>query len=310
MKSLMQQFAEARQQRLLEQQQRQQDTAAFLSQTHRDRQELGRLYLTQRLANEQNRQQIAKAEHSVRNYENQQRIITARLDTRDRQLEIVKRKRYVGDRLLQFQVQQKVTAQNLKQQFRELNAHLVALGKARLFQAEVNTQARLAELIVRVASVRLQMALIRQNRIVTEKRDRQARIQTTAQLMQRIRREIQEIQRYIWGDSPSPTVQVTTSPSLIQVPGDNPNPEAMPALILDPVEAEIAFANLVNSELNSVEIERFILSYVSKLDNPMPLAQLVSDREVVKSLLAQGSNTLQIDPSEVLNVLLKMVEAK
>jgi len=306
----MQQFAEARQQRLLEQQQRQQDTAAFLSQTHRDRQELGRLYLTQRLANEQNRQQIAKAEHSVRNYENQQRIITARLDTRDRQLEIVKRKRYVGDRLLQFQVQQKVTAQNLKQQFRELNAHLVALGKARLFQAEVNTQARLAELIVRVASVRLQMALIRQNRIVTEKRDRQARIQTTAQLMQRIRREIQEIQRYIWGDSPSPTVQVTTSPSLIQVPGDNPNPEAMPALILDPVEAEIAFANLVNSELNSVEIERFILSYVSKLDNPMPLAQLVSDREVVKSLLAQGSNTLQIDPSEVLNVLLKMVEAK
>jgi hypothetical protein len=319
MKSLMQQFAEARQQRLLEQQQRQQDTAALLFQAERDRQVKADLYRSQRLANEQNRRQIAKAERSIRNYENQQRVIDARLDARERQQQIIERKRYIGDRLREFQAQQQITAQNLKQQFRQLNAHLAALRQARLTQAEVNTQVRLAAVIVRVASVRLQMASIHQNRMVTEKRDRQARsdfrqqqIIETAQLMQQIRNEIQDLQRYIWGDSIYSTNfgAVLAEPSLIQVAGVNSNPESVPDLIIDPVEVEIAFTNRVNPELNSGEVERFILSYVSKLENPMPLAQLVSDREVVKSLLSEGSSSLNIDPSEVLNVLLKMVETK
>jgi hypothetical protein len=316
MKSLMQQFAEARQQRLLEQQQRQQDTAALLFQAERDRQVKADLYRSQRLANEQNRRQIAKAERSIRNYENQQRVIDARLDARERQQQIIERKRYIGDRLREFQAQQQITAQNLKQQFRQLNAHLAALRQARLTQAEVNTQVRLAAVIVRVASVRLQMALIHQNRIATEKRDRETRIAFRQQQMQQIRSEIQDLQRYIWGDFSSTNFSaVQNEPSLIQVPGVNPNPESVPDLILDPVEVEIAFTNLVNpdpisSDLSSGEVERFILSFVSKLENPMPLVQLVGDREVVKSLLSEGSSSLNIDPSEVLNVLLKMVGTK
>jgi hypothetical protein len=324
MTSLMQQFAEARKQRQLEQQNRNQATANLLFQAKSDRQQLAAqiqieadLYHTQRSANEQNRRQIAKADRSLRNFENQQRLITARLNARQRQQEIVERKRYVGDRLQEFQAQQKTTAKILKQQFRELKAQLEALRQARLFQAEVNTQARLAELIVRVANVRLQMALIHQNRIVTENRDRQARIEfrqeninDTAQLMQQIRNEIYELRLYVWGDCASATFEAPTKPNLIQVSDVNPNPEVLTELILDPIEVEIAFTNLVNPDLNSGEIEKFIVSYVSQLENPVPLSQLVSDRDAVKSLLAQGSSELKIDPSEVLNVLLKMVETK
>jgi hypothetical protein len=55
-------------------------------------------------------------------------------------------------------------------------------------------------------------------------------------------------------------------------------------------------------------IEEFIQDYVSSLPDHPALVQVVNDRDRVKDLLTTGANTLKVDPSEILNALIKMVE--
>jgi len=55
-------------------------------------------------------------------------------------------------------------------------------------------------------------------------------------------------------------------------------------------------------------IDEFIQDYVASLAGNPSLVQVVNDRDLVKDLLTAGANSLKVDPSEVLNALIKMVD--
>lgn len=58
----------------------------------------------------------------------------------------------------------------------------------------------------------------------------------------------------------------------------------------------------------SGKIEQFVVDYVSQLSTNSSLLEVVNDRDTVRDLLAQGANTLKVDPSDILNTLLQMAE--
>jgi len=59
----------------------------------------------------------------------------------------------------------------------------------------------------------------------------------------------------------------------------------------------------------SSKIEQFVFDYVAQLSTSSSLLEVVNDRDTVRDLLAQGANTLKVDPSDILNTLLQMAEA-
>lgn len=58
----------------------------------------------------------------------------------------------------------------------------------------------------------------------------------------------------------------------------------------------------------SLTIEDFINNYITQLPDCPTLTQVVNDRTAVKELLTTGTATLKVDPSEILNTLIKMVD--
>jgi hypothetical protein len=59
---------------------------------------------------------------------------------------------------------------------------------------------------------------------------------------------------------------------------------------------------------SSGKIEQFVVDYVAQLSTNSSLLEVVNDRDTVRDLLAQGANTLKVDPSDILNTLLHMAE--
>jgi hypothetical protein len=57
-----------------------------------------------------------------------------------------------------------------------------------------------------------------------------------------------------------------------------------------------------------VGIDEFVQDYIASLVDSPSLVQVVNDRDLVKDLLTAGANTLKVDPSEILNALIKMVD--
>lgn len=78
-------------------------------------------------------------------------------------------------------------------------------------------------------------------------------------------------------------------------------------LIVKDSEPEIVPAK-TTSPSSYDKTKEFIQSYVSQLEGNPTLLEVVNDRDTVRDLLAQGANLLHLDPSEILNSLLKMVE--
>ena len=58
----------------------------------------------------------------------------------------------------------------------------------------------------------------------------------------------------------------------------------------------------------SGKVEKFVVDYVAQLSTNSSLLEVVNDRDTVRDLLAQGANTLKVDPSDILNILLQMAE--
>jgi predicted O-linked N-acetylglucosamine transferase (SPINDLY family) len=73
------------------------------------------------------------------------------------------------------------------------------------------------------------------------------------------------------------------------------------------ISLDSAIATPINQVRTSPTTE-FIQAYVSKLEGNPTLVQVVNDRDRVRELLSTGANSLKIDPSEILNTLLKLVD--
>ena len=63
-----------------------------------------------------------------------------------------------------------------------------------------------------------------------------------------------------------------------------------------------------DSPIPPISIETYITNYVNALAGSPTLTQVVNDRDTVKDLLTIGTTTLKVDPSEILNTLIKMVD--
>ncbi len=74
---------------------------------------------------------------------------------------------------------------------------------------------------------------------------------------------------------------------------------------------EISLDSAIATPINQVRTSpttEFIQEYVSKLEGNPTLVQVVNDRDRVRELLSTGANSLKVDPSEILNTLLKLVD--
>lgn len=91
----------------------------------------------------------------------------------------------------------------------------------------------------------------------------------------------------------------------------NANPKTKVAVqvselaVSEPAEVKHTFKETPKA---SGKIEQFVVDYVAQLSTNSSLLEVVNDRDTVRDLLAQGANTLKVDPSDILNTLLQMAE--
>jgi hypothetical protein len=81
-------------------------------------------------------------------------------------------------------------------------------------------------------------------------------------------------------------------------------PEKMPEVVVTRVNEVLPDVNVKSVN----KVEQFIHDYVANLSDGKTLLQVISDRDTVRDLLAQGANQLKVDPSDILNALLQMAE--
>jgi len=131
----------------------------------------------------------------------------------------------------------------------------------------------------------------------------------------------------VWGTS-SPSVAVSQAPDEISAKS-SPDiskkssttlktkvaAQTQEPLVIKPVEAKplVEVKQTVKEISKEVpktfgKIEQFVVDYVAQLSTNSSLLEVVNDRDTVRDLLAQGANTLKVDPSDILNTLLQMAE--
>ncbi|MDX2271459.1 MAG: hypothetical protein NW237_05850 [Cyanobacteriota bacterium] len=113
---------------------------------------------------------------------------------------------------------------------------------------------------------------------------------------------------------------IAPEPEILESTAVQPNP-----LISEPVAAVVPFAPMTSAIWDApvvlpaspaqdpeALILEFVGGYVSKLQETQPeltLLQVISNRDLVRDLLAKGAVELGVDPSEILTVLRRMVSA-
>jgi hypothetical protein len=115
-------------------------------------------------------------------------------------------------------------------------------------------------------------------------------------LRQELREFRQQLHESVWGNG-GEAVVVQVVPSVDIKPKPAKKKEAAP-------EPAKPAATVVSAAV----IDDFVINYVASLPNHPSLSEVMNDREQARELLAQGANKLGVDPSEVLNALLRLAE--
>jgi hypothetical protein len=340
MASLMQEFAEARQVRL-------QDRADFLAeqqlareQREKDLQaqsEATKQYLAHaeqtRLAWEQGRQAIAENALEARREEIQNRaeMVSEYLEdlntTRTEQAieDSEQRAQEVRTRTFKTRSQLKhihkarirageadqVQRQQLVQDRAALTQmHLEDLTTNRLANATIDAQQRAQEFSDRAANVKASLAQIEANRIA----------EAEAQVL-RLKTFRADLSDSVWSGSRSAAVGMppatpqqdlaTNTTEVSSSSSSKPKKKNTKVESVADAAPETAIAKPIEvkeAPKPSGKIEQFVIDYVSQLSTNSSLLAVVNDRDTVRDLLAQGANTLKVDPSDILNTLLQMAE--
>ena len=344
MASLMQEFAEARQRRLqdradflseqqLAREQRERDlqvqseeTAKYLAHAEQTRlaweqgrQAIAENALESRREEIQNRAEqmsefledlnTTRTEQAIEGSEQRAQEVRTRTFKTRSQLKHIHKARIRAGQAEQVQRQQLVQerAALTQMQLEELNT-------TRLANATVDAQQRAQEASDRAANVKASLGQIEANRI--------AEAEAQALKLKTFRAELSDS---VWSGSrsvaaaPSPanpqpdlatkSTEVSNSYSSKQkkkpAKAENtaaPVPETAIAKSVEVKEAP------KETPKPSGKIEQFVIDYVSQLSTNSSLLAVVNDRDTVRDLLAQGANTLKVDPSDILNTLLQMAE--
>jgi hypothetical protein len=340
MASLMQEFAEARQRRL-------QDRADFLAEQQLAREQRERdlqaqseetaRYLAHaeqtRLAWEQGRQAIAenalearreeilnraeqvskyledlqtsRTEQAIEDSEQRAQEVRTRTFKTRSQLNHIRKARIRAGQAEQVQRQMLVQERAALTQMQ-----LEDLTTNRLENATIDAQQRAQEFRDRAANVKASLELIEANRI--------AEAEAEALKLKNFRAELHDS---VWSGSRAaavgtppanpkqelaPKSTTASSSSSAKQKKKTTKVESVAAPAPEPVIAKSV--EVKESPKPSGKIEQFVIDYVSQLSTNSSLLAVVNDRDTVRDLLAQGANTLKVDPSDILNTLLQMAE--
>jgi hypothetical protein len=347
MTSLMQEFAEARQQRL-------QERAEFLLDCEQAKQERARelqlqsettaAYLAHaqqtRLAGELGRQAVAEITSESRQEEVKNRAGQVSL-----YLQELSTKR--TDQAVEDSEQR---AQDVRTRTFKMRSQLKHIHKARVRAAQADQVQRRRLVQDRAALTQMQIEDLTKNRLASatlasqqraqEFGDRIANVKASLENLETTRLGAAKVQALklqafrtnlgnsVWaGARAVATPQVT--PTAIQVAAkaiqvaDSNSSESKKkkskaeTAAVKPPESAIAkpfevkeIVKETPKEVSKVssKIEQFVVDYVAQLSTNSSLLEVVNDRDTVRDLLAQGANTLKVDPSDILNTLLQMAE--
>lgn len=375
MTSLMQEFAEARQERLqdhvnflsrqqLAREQRQQDlqvqseaTAKYLAHAEQTR-----------LEREQGRHAIAAKALASRQEEFQNRA--SQVSTYLSNLNVDRTKQAAEDgeeraqevRTRTFKIQSQLThihkarirngdaARAARGQITADRAALTAMqiediNKARLENAAIASQLRAEEFAARSAATSAKLQAIGEKRLTTAKQDADSRSQEFRDRAANVKSSLDAINTTrlaeaqaqatklndfrdslstsVWAGSRAIAAKPETTPAAPVVAAPQPEkkkskPEvkaeskqgSKPEIAKAPEPAKPVEVKEPVKETKKApsKIEQFVVDYVAQLSTNSSLLEVVNDRDTVRDLLAQGANTLKVDPSDILNTLLKMAE--
>ena len=329
MASLMQEFAEARKQRLqkradflvdsqLASESRQEEVQNRSNQMSRHLQDLyiARIARTAQTARiEQATEDSAQRAQDVRTRTFKTRSLLKHIHKariRTSQADSILRQQFEADRL--------VTAEADREQRQQFEAD-------RLVTAEADSILRQQQVQERAAFTQMQLEDLTTTRLANATFAAQQRLEVESSRRADAQAFRSNLRDSVWG---------TSSPSV----GSSQAPEKLPAksspdiskkssttlktkvaaqikepLVIKSVEAKplIEVTQTVKGIAKEVpktsgKIEQFVFDYVAQLSTSSSLLEVVNDRDTVRDLLAQGANTLKVDPSDILNTLLQMAE--
>jgi hypothetical protein len=188
-------------------------------------------------------------------------------------------------------------------------AKLQAIAAQRLTDAKQDADSRSQEFSDRVADVKLSLEQINANRLA----EGQAQAVRLNDFRSNLTASVWSGSRAI-ADKPKaiPSVPVVATPKAEK---KKAKPEvAKPVIVKAPEPVAIAKPVEVKESVKEIpkapsKIEQFVVDYVAQLSTNSSLLEVVNDRDTVRDLLAQGANTLKVDPSDILNTLLQMAES-
>ena len=164
------------------------------------------------------------------------------------------------------------------------------ITKARIASATLAAQQRAQEFSDRTANVKDALEQLEANRLAA----------ATEQAL-KLKAFSAQLKASVWGNSDTSSQPVATiSPVTTAVKISEP--AIAKPVVESPKELPKALPKVPN------KVEQFVMDYVAQLSTNSSLLQVVNDRDTVRDLLAQGANTLKVDPSDILNTLLQMAE--
>jgi len=327
MASLMQEFAEARKRRL-------QERADFLvdsqlaSEARQEEIQIRSNQMSQHLQD----LSIARTEQAIEDIaQRAQEVRTRTFKTRSllKHIHKARIRTTQADSILrqQFEADRLVTAEADREQRQQFEADRLATAEADCEQRQQQVQERAAFTQTQLEDLtrtRLANATFAAQQRLEVESSRRAEAQEQALKLSVFRSNLRDS---VWGTSSSlvvasqapATISVNSSPDIskkssttlktkvaaqIKEPAIIKSVEAKPLVEVKQTVKESA----KEASKTSGKIEQFVFDYVSQLSTNSSLLEVVNDRDTVRDLLAQGANTLKVDPSDILNTLLQMAE--
>jgi len=327
MASLMQEFAEARKQRL-------QERADFLVDS-----QLASEARQEEIQNRSNQMSqhlqdlcIARTEQAIEDSaQRAQDVRTRTFKTRSllKHIHKVRIRTSQADSILrqQFEADRLATAEADREQRQQFEADRLATAEADREQRQLQVQERAAFTQMQLedfTKTRLANATFAAQQRLEVESSRRADAQEQALKLSAFRSNLRDS---VWGTSSS-LVGASQAPAKISAKSSSDiskkssttlktkvAAQTKELLVIKPIEAKpLVEVKQTVKEIakeapkTSGKIEQFVFDYVAQLSTNSSLLEVVNDRDTVRDLLAQGANTLKVDPSDILNTLLQMAE--
>jgi len=258
--------------------------------------------------------QLLTSAHQERLLNNRNRQIVANLHQKSRSADSCSRTQAVANQLTQqrnlrqanAQADRQSRHQEFSQRASELQQFLSHLYSQRLADSLANQQLRQRDRLALLHDLQMRLRQVRIHRLHSSDLAKFLRQQQQSALADNTKQLLAKLKSDRLSQATSLRHSLSTFRrqlaeqvgTITQAP--TPSPKALaPAKPKAPEPQKPVSIPVTNPE-------QFIAQYLAKLPNQPSLAQVISDRDLVRDILAQGATQLKVDPSEILSTLLRM----